>query len=296
MSHLPEVAQASGLEVDHAVSAPTSNGYYAAQQQYVEQPHHGPSKNEYIPVGEQIHAAGSSPGLICGVRRSTFWLAVILAIVVIAAAVGGGVGGSIAVSNARYVAIFLSLDTSFEHIHSPSFYASHHLHPPATDQHRSQSEANTNNSPTETTPSPTTARETITVTPSACTPSPSSTDIYTPSLPIDVRRIDNSCPQTLFSQFGSDKIEYTCKDHKDYGGFDIMWFTAYTWQACIDGCTSFNRRNATEVKCRGVALGEDLQHQAVVNNGANCWLKTEVDEGGLGDAEFVSVAWVVGDV
>ena len=112
MSHLPEVAQASGLEVDHAVAAPTSNAYYAAQQQYVEQPHQGPSKNEYIPVGEQSHAASSSPGLICGVRRSTFWLAVVLAIVVIAAAVGGGVGGSIAVSNARYVAIVPSLHVS----------------------------------------------------------------------------------------------------------------------------------------------------------------------------------------
>ena len=45
----------------------------------------------------------------------------------------------------------------------------------------------------------------------------------------------------------------------------------------------------------GVSLGEDLQHQAVVNNGANCWLKTEVDESSTSDAEFVSVAWLVND-
>jgi hypothetical protein len=36
---------------------------------------------------------------ICGLRKTTFWLSLILAIVVIGAAVGGGVGGSLASKN-----------------------------------------------------------------------------------------------------------------------------------------------------------------------------------------------------
>lgn len=38
---------------------------------------------------------------ICGLRSSTFWLALTLAAVIIAAAVGGGVGGSMAVAKAK---------------------------------------------------------------------------------------------------------------------------------------------------------------------------------------------------
>ena len=48
---------------------------------------------------------GDRPGAgeekkICGLRRTTFILAVVLALVIVAAAVGGGVGGSTAVSRA----------------------------------------------------------------------------------------------------------------------------------------------------------------------------------------------------
>lgn len=46
----------------------------------------------------------SSPGLerrVCGLRRSTFFLAVALLAVIVMAAVGGGVGGSIAVMKAK---------------------------------------------------------------------------------------------------------------------------------------------------------------------------------------------------
>ena len=68
----------------------------------------------------------------------------------------------------------------------------------------------------------------------------------------------------------------------------ILQLTAYTRQTCIDACTSFSQQNATDVHSSGATLGEDLQHRAVVNNGANCWLQTEVDEGGhwgMQDAE-----------
>jgi hypothetical protein len=115
MSNLPEVAVSpSGLEFDHAASAPVL--HYAAPHHYTEQQQPLPSKGEYLAVGSDDKNVPKSPPTICGVRRSTFWLAVILAIVVIAAAVGGGVGGSIAVQNARYI----------HHLPAPLLHPAHH--------------------------------------------------------------------------------------------------------------------------------------------------------------------------
>lgn len=159
----------------------------------------------------------------------------------------------------------------------------------------------TRSSPTTTTPLP--ARETLTITPSACvtTPSPTGTSpsdeaFYTPTPPRDVLRIDVSCPNTTISSPNAGApVDFRCVEHKDASLNDIVWFTAYTLQACIDGCTAFNRGGQTDVKCRGVALGEDLSHQAVVNAGANCWLKTKMNQSAFTDSQTNTVAWLVDD-
>ena len=50
--------------------------------------------------GQDLQEPPASPrDRICGLRKTTFWLSLILAIVVIGAAVGGGVGGSLASKN-----------------------------------------------------------------------------------------------------------------------------------------------------------------------------------------------------
>lgn len=102
MSNLPElVTSPGGLEVDHSMSAPSPR--YDIQYQYADPNQSFPHKADYAPSGNGDRGVPQDSPLICGVRKSTFWLATILAIVVVAAAVGGGVGGSIAVSNAKYV-------------------------------------------------------------------------------------------------------------------------------------------------------------------------------------------------
>lgn len=94
MANLPELATSpAGLEVDHTVS-----GLHHVPPRYA-------SKDEYPLIDDAEHARRTSPK-ICGIKRSTFFLAVILGAIIIAASVGGGVGGSIAVSNARYASIF----------------------------------------------------------------------------------------------------------------------------------------------------------------------------------------------
>lgn len=100
MSNLPEVVSSpTGLEVDHSATA--TGVHYVAPHYHGEHYQPLPTKAEPDPVGSEDRGVPQSSPTICGVKRTTFWLAVILAIVVVAAAVGGGVGGSIAVSNAR---------------------------------------------------------------------------------------------------------------------------------------------------------------------------------------------------
>ncbi|KAF4919533.1 hypothetical protein CGCVW01_v007759 [Colletotrichum viniferum] len=61
--------------------------------------HHGIDARQYsqqVPPG-----SGSDVRRICGLHRSTFYLALVLAVVIIVGSVGGGVGGSLAVKNAQ---------------------------------------------------------------------------------------------------------------------------------------------------------------------------------------------------
>jgi hypothetical protein len=52
-------------------------------------------------VGQQYPTKENREAKICGLRRPTFWLLIVLAIVVIGAVVGGAVGGMLAVQNAK---------------------------------------------------------------------------------------------------------------------------------------------------------------------------------------------------
>ncbi|KAF2448904.1 hypothetical protein P171DRAFT_428895 [Karstenula rhodostoma CBS 690.94] len=259
MSNLPEVASSPpGLEVDHAASAP--GVHYVAPQYYGEQHQPLPSKSEYALVGSEDRSAPESSPMICGVRRSTFWLAIILGVVVVAAAVGGGVGGSLAVSNAK-------------------------------------SDAQSSN--------PVSARETVTVTATVCSASgsePTSTSIseddppYVPREPWRVNSINGSCPSPIIQNTHVDERSddrYNCRESTDMGGYDIMWFTAYTLQACVDACSTYNDANMTTTPCKGVALALDMRQQYYENGGANCWLKSAADEDKLYDKKTTTFAWLV---
>ncbi|KAL1593809.1 hypothetical protein SLS60_010541 [Paraconiothyrium brasiliense] len=135
---------------------------------------------------------------------------------------------------------------------------------------------------------------------SASAPTPTSTSSteppYVPKSPSEILRIDNSCPSSIISSsdVGSPTTDrYNCQEDTDFGNNDIMWFTAYTLQACIDACSSYNVGNKTNTPCKGVALAEDLSHQYNVNGGANCWLKLGVEKDGFSKSPTVTLAWLV---
>lgn len=57
---------------------------------------------------EDVQPSATPKPRVCGLRRPTFVLLLVIAFVVIAASVGGGVGGSLAVQNARSAPKYLS--------------------------------------------------------------------------------------------------------------------------------------------------------------------------------------------
>jgi hypothetical protein len=89
----------STLEVDNraaaAANAPEVFPYYAPQEVYPKgpAPDHDTSKVAYYD-DTTYNAASRQHKTICGLRRRTFWIALIVVLIVVAAAVGGGVGGT----------------------------------------------------------------------------------------------------------------------------------------------------------------------------------------------------------
>lgn len=71
-----------------------------------------------------------------------------------------------------------------------------------------------------------------------------------------------------------------------------MWFTAYTLQSCLYACTAYNAGNHTDKPCKGISLAQDMSNKVNINGGANCWLKSEVDEAHLSDSDLVTLAWL----
>lgn len=72
-----------------------------------------------------------------------------------------------------------------------------------------------------------------------------------------------------------------------------MWFTAYTLQACVDACSTYNVANKTTTPCKGVALALDLSQQYYINGAANCWLKSEANEDSFSEKKTNTFAWLV---
>ncbi|XWW92124.1 hypothetical protein V2A60_000046 [Cordyceps javanica] len=77
------------MDASHASHAPEVVPSQEAPQVY-----YSNKDSELVPRGKPEKA-------ILGLRKATFWLALVLLVVIVAAAVGGGVGGSIAVRNAK---------------------------------------------------------------------------------------------------------------------------------------------------------------------------------------------------
>ncbi|KAF2117826.1 hypothetical protein BDV96DRAFT_403674 [Lophiotrema nucula] len=126
------------------------------------------------------------------------WVAVLVVIIVIAASIGGGIGGSVATQRAK----------SRSAAHSASLVATATIT-------ISVPQAQTSTSPTTTIPA-------------SSSSSPPSIAPYVPSSPVDVERIDNSCPSTSVSSAAPFKYIYNCTEFSNIGAADLSGLVAYT--------------------------------------------------------------------
>jgi len=77
-------------------------------------------QQEHMLYSQPIIAPAQNHRTICGIRRITFLLLVIIVVLIIVGAVGGGVGGSLAVKNAQNSALNSVFVTPLTSIHKIS--------------------------------------------------------------------------------------------------------------------------------------------------------------------------------
>lgn len=198
---------------------------------------------------------------ILGIRRRNFWILAILAIVISAVVIGASVGGSLAVRKAGYVVFLLRLERRLV------LFCLH--------RSRDKSELQTQPTPSFSA-SPTSSVPSQSV---PATPSSTPTDgVYLPLPFAQVNTINVTCPSATYMA-GQDvpelnnKYQFKCQNNKNLGGMvDLMSFTAYSFQQCVDACSQWNAMGRKPT-CMGAVVGANFKYRRTSGNGANCWLK-----------------------
>ncbi|KAK0119963.1 hypothetical protein ONS95_011387 [Cadophora gregata] len=236
----------SGLEV-----APDTKPYLAPQSP-------APTSHVQPYYGQSPESMGGPPGgyvgkekTICGVRRPTFWLALLLAFVTIASGIGGGLGGSLAVRSIRRKCSSsnVNLDTG----------------------------SGTDSSGSNSNPDAIYITRTRTIT---STLSPDSTptatsDITVPTsgfLALDCPSLDGNNIQAFGSTF-----KVVCG--QDSAGPDIISIVAYSLLDCARACATYNANGvaASGKTCVAATFNSYLAY--VSAHQGTCWLKTASTKG-----------------
>jgi hypothetical protein len=79
-----------------------------------------------------------------------------------------------------------------------------------------------------------------------------------------------TCPIGVINTINSDRYVCTEKSQSD-GGADLIGFSAFSLQQCVDACSQANKWLTT--KCKGVRLEANPSTRDVGYQGVNCWLK-----------------------
>ncbi|KAF9879615.1 hypothetical protein CkaCkLH20_03158 [Colletotrichum karsti] len=194
---------------------------------------------------------------ICGLKRTTFFLAVTLAAVIIIAAVGGGVGGSMAVQRAKEQAEADSKATAVlqaSNIPLPT------------------SAITTSGSLTSTTTA--TSDSTTTAARGASISIPTSGLLTRDSLQINC---PNLTGKTSAVSLGGKQTNFNTECNVDNTGddVDILTLVAYTLDTCMLACASYNSKNSNaSAKCIGVQFNGLLETMTSLYGG-NCFLKKD---------------------
>ncbi|KAE9577150.1 hypothetical protein CGCF415_v001274 [Colletotrichum fructicola] len=208
--------------------------------------HHGIDARQYsqqVPPG-----SGSDVRRICGLHRSTFYLALVLAVVIIVGSVGGGVGGSLAVKNAQRGA-----------------------------QSAQESQATPTPIPTETTIATSSATGSASGSAKAsATGSPTTTTrISMPTfglLALDCPSISGTTA-SLTAGGQSSSYDLDCGVDNNGDGIDIIAVVSWSLEDCLRVCSSFNaNRKSGSESCAGVQFHADIV-DLVSRFSGNCFLK-----------------------
>ena len=189
---------------------------------------------------------------ILGLRRRQFWTLLVLAILLIGGTIGGSVGGVLAVQKAGY-----DKDMIYQH---------------ATDNANRTDDASLISAAATETKSVHHTSSALTSNDVVVASSPTVTGTSTYPLPDNATPIiDNSCPPTLRSY--NSKL-YDCVAERNAAEVgDIVAFLAYTMQQCVEACSNMNVI-AGSVKCRAVAMTNEVAYEFDNSIAANCWLKS----------------------
>ena len=101
-----------------------------------------------------------------------------------------------------------------------------------------------------------------------------------------IQSINATCPSTLLisSQLEgnvshiSGRNTYSCLDNTNtMDESDLMTFTAYTLEQCVDACSQYSAMGSKNETCKAVVINSQFRERYEMENGADCWLKGTVN-------------------
>ena len=223
------------------------------------------------PQWDPYHHGQAGPATICGLRRSTFFLALALLMVIIAAAVGGGVGGSLAVQNAKQYVFVNNLAS----LQGPLFVANPLSLSNSCVPLGSQCAASAVTVTVAAAATASSSSSSSGTSPSGSGTSTSSSGLVVPTgvLALDCPGLNNQGQQII--TIGSQSWRFTPRCSTDYQGNDIGGVIVYSFHDCLQACASHNQWVGRD-ECKAVRFNADMA-AIIARFGGDCFLKNGTD-------------------
>ncbi|KAH8709962.1 hypothetical protein GQ44DRAFT_714884 [Phaeosphaeriaceae sp. PMI808] len=215
----------------------------------------------HIHQGDYGEERNTGPSEIFGLRWSKFWLIFILIFALLAILIGGSVGGA--------------LKTQRQYASSPLFYVLFSYESSRTKYRAQELCLSYAQNYTVTTTKSTTQISTL-PTPACATPTPR-IDPYIAIPLAQVKSVDVKCPSSILDMnIGAPNLKgrrYSCQDSVNSNDTDLIAFTAYTLEQCVNACSQYSLK-WTKQPCAAAVIGGDIEKRRNIGDGSNCWLKT----------------------
>ncbi|EOA83796.1 hypothetical protein ACJQWK_01148 [Exserohilum turcicum] len=112
-----------------------------------------------------------------------------------------------------------------------------------------------------------------------------------------IQSINATCPSTLLVSSRlqgktsdiSGRYMYSCLDSTNIlDEPNLMAFTAYTLEQCVDACSQYSALSQTNKTCKAAVVNANFRHQYETGSGANCWLKSAAENASTGKAGYTA--------